>query len=195
MSIGMKSGRARSTLGALVAGSMALSAGCSRPTRVTTQAVEDAQPRTDRAEVVKSTKQVVGELAARLPSAQIVFVGRVLEVSASPGIWSGLAEMTQEVTYVVERVLGGSGLKPGDQVQIAHLLVDGSATADSSTVQLRPSMFHKGASLIVLASASTTGGEGASGVVTTWRAVDEEGSVAPATPELELELQRRLTAK
>ena len=89
---------------------------------------------------------------ARVPvDAPVLFVGTVVSVGPAPGAWSGTLVMQQRVTYTVGRVLNGP-VEPGQQVTVAHVLVAGSATADTDTPRLDPQLFAVGRELLVAAT-------------------------------------------
>ncbi len=133
--------------------------------------------------------KLADEMGRQLPEAELVFVGEIVAISKSPEIWSGLAATYQEVTYRVTAVLLGTGASVGDRVVVRHLLVDGSPTADRAAVQLLPSLFHTGSSLVVLVR---LGHVPPGPKADYWNCVSEQHGVAAATASLVEALERRI---
>ncbi len=79
--------------------------------------------------------------------AKVVVFGRVAEVHESPGIWCGIAETWQEVTWKVERVVDGRLSETS--VRVAHLLVAKSRLVDAETPRLDPGLVHSGATALL----------------------------------------------
>jgi hypothetical protein len=159
----------------------AMAAGCDRP--VATPEAPSGTP--DSGAAAAPAAAMDDAMARQLPEAELVFVGEVVSLSPSPHMWSGLAEMTQSVTYRVTRVLRGAGVEAGARIEVRHLLVEGAPTVDSATAELLPSLFHPGASLLVLARPQRDG----------WRCVSERASVAVATPALVDAVSRDLASQ
>jgi hypothetical protein len=85
-------------------------------------------------------------------AADAVFEGVIVDVGRAPGAWSGSFAVHQAVSYRVTRIARDPErrLRVGERVQVQHVLVEGSATADT-TPRLRPSLVRAGAGVIVLA--------------------------------------------
>lgn len=79
--------------------------------------------------------------------ADMVIIGKVIEVGKSPGFWSGIVPAVQTVTYSVVGVLRGECKE--DKITVEHILVCGSATSDPEKPELSPKVFRKDAYLIV----------------------------------------------
>lgn len=84
-----------------------------------------------------------------LATSDLVFVGRVVHVGVSPGVWCGIAVTTQGVLYRVEKVLRGRA--PADEVVVHHLLVGPPAT-EATEPRLSEAIWHEGAQMVVAAS-------------------------------------------
>lgn len=83
-------------------------------------------------------------------AADLVFVGRPVEILKSPGVWSGAFASYQAVRYHVTRPLKGD-VKAEQEVTVMHPLVQGSALADTGQAQLSPARFSIGHELVVFA--------------------------------------------
>lgn len=81
--------------------------------------------------------------------AQIIAVGKVEEVESTLGFGSGYFVVVQRVNYEIEEVLKGD--LPKGRINVAHLVVANSPTADKETrqMQLSPKLFAKGNRLIL----------------------------------------------
>lgn len=72
----------------------------------------------------------------------LVFQGQVLQVGASPGVWSGGYQGSQWVRY---KVLSGQGVGTGSTITVHHtLLVDSADMDPSGAAQLDPVVFTPG---------------------------------------------------
>jgi hypothetical protein len=89
-----------------------------------------------------------------LDSADLVFVGRVLERDPPPGIASGLMTITQRVRYEVQTVLRGAAAAA--RLDVHHLVIQDSKTgnAPGTPAGLSDTLFRRGAALLVLAQSS-----------------------------------------
>jgi len=89
-------------------------------------------------------------LAQKLAGAELVFVGRVVHVGRSPGVYSGTVMVWQEVLYQVEEVWKGRA--PADRrLVVRHLLAE-APTIDPTAPRLNPAIWREGARLVVAAS-------------------------------------------
>lgn len=87
-----------------------------------------------------------------LRSAQLVFLGEVLALDASPGIWSSRTIAYQRVEYRVLRVLRASPkISTAERIAILHPLIARSPTVDPSEPRLHPDRFRVGARLVIAA--------------------------------------------
>ena len=75
-------------------------------------------------------------------NARAVVLARVHQVHASPGVWCGIAETRQDVTWQVERVIDGEA--PGERVRVGHLLVAESRLVDREEPRLDPALVAAG---------------------------------------------------
>jgi hypothetical protein len=135
-----------------------LAGGCERPGDETgaepaleTATTARAQPAASRPVAVHaaaSEAAVTEELSARLGEADVVFVGEVVTVYRSHCLWSAVI---QNVDYRVTRVIAGSGVTAGEQVRVAHQIVDESRAVDPERSALRAELVAPGAELVVLA--------------------------------------------
>lgn len=73
--------------------------------------------------------------------ADLIVVGKLVEVHRSPGVWCGIVATRQEVTFEVQAVLGGEG-RP-KEVRAGFFLVSGSRFVDSEA-RLDPEKFRPG---------------------------------------------------
>jgi len=107
--------------------------------------------------------------AARAAGA--VFEGVVVEVGRAPGAWSGTFAIHQAVLYRVTKIVADPDrrLGVGALVQVQHLIVARSATADISP-RLLPALVRAGAGVIVLARWTSDH----------WTGVDEHHGVVAA---------------
>ena len=80
--------------------------------------------------------------------ADAVVSARVVEVHPSPGVWCGIAETRQEVTWEITAVL--DGVKPPVRVRVGHLLVFGSPLADRKEARLAPDLVKPGWEALLL---------------------------------------------
>jgi hypothetical protein len=80
-----------------------------------------------------------------------VLIGRVTSVGPPPGGWSGAYAAWQRVDYQVLRWLKRpkSEAPPPEAVQVFHLVVARTRTADPTDPKLRETVFHPGAELIL----------------------------------------------
>ncbi|MHC4958683.1 MAG: hypothetical protein ACYTGN_09925 [Planctomycetota bacterium] len=95
-------------------------------------------------------------LATRLAGADLVFVGRVVHVGRSPGVYSGVIVAWQKVLYEVEEVW--KGRPPADRLVIRHVLAE-APTIDPTAPRLNPAIWREGARLVVAASWAAGEGE------------------------------------
>ena len=95
-------------------------------------------------------------LATKLAGAELVFVGRVIHVGRSPGVYSGVVVAWQEVFYQVEEVWKGRA--PGDRLVVVRHLLAEAPTIDPTAPRLNPAIWREGARLVV--AASFAGGKG-----------------------------------
>lgn len=81
--------------------------------------------------------------------AQIIAVAKVEEVEPTLGFGSGYFVVVQRVNYEIEEVLKGD--LPKGRINVAHLVVANSPTADEETgqMQLSPKLFAKGNRLVL----------------------------------------------
>src|SRR5262249_36132393 len=90
-------------------------------------------------------------IAQNFQQAELVFVGRPVEILGSPGVWSGAFASYQAVRYLVTRVLKGDDLKAGAELLVLHPLVQGAKLVDADQVRLAPAIFAVGRDLLVFA--------------------------------------------
>jgi len=106
-----------------------------------TRAGEDAEPT-----VLPSTSLGVRDVLAVRKSSSVV-LAHVREVHESPGVWCGIAETSQDVTWQVDHVLDGK--TPPDPVRVGHPLVHGSRLVERDEPRLDPKLVHPGACAIL----------------------------------------------
>lgn len=101
---------------------------------------------------MSSAVSIDAQTHAVLPSADVVFIGEVLALHASPGIWSGRAIAYQRVEYHVLRVFKSSPKIPTiGKIAILHPIIARSPTADLSEPRLHPERFRVGTHLLIAA--------------------------------------------
>lgn len=137
---------------ALLVGAAVLSASADEPT----------PPR----EGLPMAEMVVREAMVVRKAASVV-IARVEKVHESPGIWCGVLETHQDVTWKVLRVVDGQ--TPPETLRIGHLLVAKSRLVDTSP-RLDPRLVHKDATAVLFLARN---GEA-------WGVLDEEFSVRPS---------------
>jgi hypothetical protein len=116
--------------------------------------------------------------------AEVLVVGEVVEVHASPGIWSGVTAALQYVRYRTVKVLLGN--VQGEQFEVGHVLVQGSPSADPKKPRLLPTLFKPGNRLLLILDPDETRGPKspwAEGVPTLF-AMDERSGAVAATEGL-----------
>ena len=94
-------------------------------------------------------------IAKDLAASDLVFVGTVIHVAPSPGVWSGAAVVRQPVLYRVDKVLKGRA--PDDEVVVHHMIV-GPPTTDADTPRLSTAIWREGARLVLAASVAPAPG-------------------------------------
>lgn len=81
------------------------------------------------------------------PDGTVAFVGEVVEVGRSPGVWSGILAVFQRVHYrVVERLRGDL---PESDVVVQHPIV-GPPTTEKDDPRLSSAIWCEGARLVVI---------------------------------------------
>lgn len=101
---------------------------------------------------MSSAVSIDAQTHAVLRSAEVVFIGEVLALHASPGIWSGRTIAYQRVEYRVLRVFKSTPKIPTvGKIAILHPIIVRSPTADPSEPRLHPERFRLGAHLLIAA--------------------------------------------
>ena len=112
-------------------------------------------------------------LTSNLRRADLIFVGTVVHVGPTPKFRSGGFMALQAVRYKVEKVLKGVLPAGTAELDVQHVVVGGSRTADRSPKanRLSPSVFAPGSRLVVVARRESS----------MWLGSDEDYGVIPAT--------------
>jgi len=121
----------------------ALVGGCTCPAK-------EPQAKPAKADTAMMNPMSSSRATQNFQAAELVFVGRPVEILKSPGIWSGTFASYQAIRYHVTRPLKGD-VKINQEVTVMHPLVQGSALADTAHAQLSPTWFSIGRELIVFA--------------------------------------------
>lgn len=112
-----------------------------------------------------------------LRSADLVVLGEVLAIDASPGAWSSRLIAYQRVEYRILRVLKASAkVQLADKVSVLHPLIKGKPTVDAKEPRLSGELFRIGQRLIVAIQRDEADGA--------LQAVDAERAVMVAVDEL-----------
>jgi hypothetical protein len=137
----------------VIALAMWLGAGCNGAQRTSAPSPSpQAAPSPSASPSGPAAGAVAPGFARAAASASLVFEGEVVAAGPTPGGWSGRFAAYQAVTYRVTRIAADRDrrLSVGAELTVHHLLVAGSATADTRP-QLRPALTRAGAAVIVLA--------------------------------------------
>ena len=112
-------------------------------------------------------------LTSNLRQADLIFVGTVIHVGPPPRFKSGGFMALQEVRYKVDEVLNGVLPAKTSELDVQHVVVGGSRTADPSPEanRLSPSVFAVGSRLVVIAKRESS----------MWLGSDEDYGVIAAT--------------
>jgi hypothetical protein len=89
-----------------------------------------------------------------IAESNLIFIGKVSGMDAASGVWSGIFQVTQRVSYDVLGVLVGDN--SAGSVDIHHLVVDQtrSASTDPAVIGLSEKLFRTGNILLVFAQTS-----------------------------------------
>ncbi|MFH1226385.1 MAG: hypothetical protein V1701_00600 [Planctomycetota bacterium] len=83
----------------------------------------------------------------------VIFIGKIIEISPAPGIWSGFMPAEQSVTYQVIDVLKNpDGVSLNEKQQIYYFIIKGSNLCDPNEPKLLAEIFSVGNKVIVFAS-------------------------------------------
>jgi hypothetical protein len=88
----------------------------------------------------------IGNVARSVAKAPVVFVGRVVAVGPSPGVYSGVVVTRQSVIYDIEEVWKGRA--PAPRVVVSHVLAE-EPTLDPAEPRLNPAVWRVGARLVI----------------------------------------------
>ena len=116
-------------------------------------------------------------LTSNLKLADLVLVGTVVHLGPPPKFKSGGFMALQEVRYKVDEVLNGVLPAKTSELDVQHVVVGGSRTADPSPEanRLSPSLFAVGSRLLVIAKRESS----------MWLGSDEDyGVIAPTDSNL-----------
>ena len=80
----------------------------------------------------------------------IVFMGCVISVGNSPGIFSGVMTTFQTVEYEIKAVVSGG--TPSSPITVHHTIVDGKSDVGPINPELNPGIVFPGAALLVTAT-------------------------------------------
>lgn len=122
-------------------------------------------------------------LVEAVTAADLVFRGTVQSVGDPPAVRSGRIRAVQTVTYRVERVLLGDAAV-GTSIQVAHVVVSGSANAEPGENRLSTRRFRPGNVLLVVARTRDGG----------YTDIDESYGTLEDSPEALRLLERLVTA-